>query len=489
MIIGGLDVGTTGCKLTAYDDRGNFIYNSYMEYEVSRMDGEHEIHAGAIYDAVCSVLKDTASHCELSAIGVTTFGEAFVALDENDNVLLPTMLYTDPRGEKQCKTLCTALGEDRIIQIAGVKPHQMYSLPKVMWIKENLPEVYSRTKRILLMEDYIVYMLTGNACIDYSLAARTMAFDIRNRCWSKEIFEASGVDMSLFSEIVAPFNIAGVIKDDVVRELGISEGIKIVNGAHDQVAAAIGSGVLSVGQAVDGTGTVECITPVFDSIPESKELYDMGYCVVPFVFDGTYVCYAFSYTGGAAIKWFRDNFANNKSYRELDGSIKDKPTGILIMPHFAGAATPYMDTGSRAAVVGLTLEHDSSDFYKALMEGVTYEIMMNISKLEAFGIHPEKLYATGGGASSDVWLGIKADILGRTIVSLKAKEAGTCGTCMMTGVAAGIFKDLFEAKEYFVQENETFMPNKDKEEEYMRYYKAYCGIYDAVRPIIKEMHE
>lgn len=489
MIIGGLDVGTTGCKLTAYDEKGNFVYNSYREYEVSRLGGEHEIDAASIYSAVCDVISDTAGKYELYALGVTTFGEAFVALDEDDSILLPTMLYTDPRGSEECDRLCSKLGEKALIEISGVKPHQMYSLPKVMWIKNNLGDIFSRVKRILLMEDFIIYMLTGNAVIDYSLAARTMAFDIRSKCWSREIFDAAGIDADLFSTPVAPFNIAGEIRAEVCKKLGLTKTIKIVNGAHDQVAAAVGSGVLEVGKAVDGTGTVECVTPVFDKIPENEELYTEGYSVVPFVFENTYVCYALSYTGGAAIKWFRDNLSSEKSYAALDASVSDNPTGILIMPHFAGAANPYMDNGSKAAFLGVTLETTGADFYKALMEGVTYEMMTNIRHLESFGIKPEKLYATGGGASSKVWLQIKADILNLPVVSLNAKEAGACGTCMMVGVATGLFSDLFEAKKYFVQENETFMPNKDRVAVYGKYYNAYRKIYDAVRPIIKELEE
>ena len=487
MIIGGLDVGTTGCKLTAYDDKGNFIYNSYKEYEVSRQSGEHEIDAAVIFDAVCEVIKDTAQKYELSAIGVTTFGETFTALDENDNVLLPSMLYTDPRGEKERKMLCEALGEEKLTYISGVKPHQMYSLPKIMWIKNNRPEVFAKIKRIMLMEDYIVYKLTGNAYIDYSLAARTMAFDIRNKCWSDEIFDAAGIDKNLLSTPVPAFNIAGEIKAEISEKLGIKNCVKIVNGAHDQVAAAVGSGVFEVGQAVDGTGTVECVTPVFDKVPESEKLYAEGYSVVPYVFDGTYVCYALSFTGGATLKWFRDNFSRDKSYAELDSAVKDEPSGILILPHFAGAANPYMDNGSKAVMIGLTLEHTDADIYKALMEGVTYEIMTNIEHLESFGIRPEKLYATGGGASSDVWLQIKADILNRPVTALLAKEAGACGTCMMTGVAIGIYKDLYEAKNVFVKEKKTFVPDSDSAKKYQKCYNAYKKIYDAVRPIVADI--
>ncbi len=487
MIIGGIDVGTTGCKLTAYDDKGTLVCDFYKAYEVSRKSGEHEIDAEIIFESVCDVIKNVSNKCELSAIGVTTFGETFVMLDENDNVLLPSMLYTDPRGEEECKKLCDVLGESRLIEISGVKPHQMYSLPKVMWIKNNRPDIFEKTKRILLMEDYIVYKLSGCASIDYSLAARTLGFDIRKKCWSDEIFNAAGIDKNLFSKPVAAFNVAGDLKENIAKSLGITSNIKIVNGAHDQVAAAVGAGVFEVGQAVDGTGTVECVTPVFDNIPENKKLYDEGYSVVPYVFDGTYVCYALSFTGGAVIKWFRDNFAENKSYKELDASVKEEPSGIIVMPHFAGAANPYMDNGSKAAILGLTLEHTDADLYKALMEGVTYEIMTNIEHLETFGITPKKLYATGGGASSDVWLQIKADILNRSITSLDAKEVGACGTCMMVGVAMGIYKNLYEAKEFFVKEKKTYTPCADNVEKYKKYYTAYKNIYRAIRPIISEV--
>ena len=486
MYIGGLDVGTTGCKLTVCDEKGEFVYNSYKEYEANRCGGEHEIDAERIFDAVCEVIGDTAAKYGIKAIGVTTFGETFVALDGNDKVLLPSMLYTDPRGGEETKELCEKLGEQTIISIAGVKPNRMYSIPKIMWIKKHKPEVYKNIRRIMLMEDYIVYMLTGTAQIDYSLAARIMGLDIRKKQWSNEIFSAAGIDVSLMSEPVRTGTLAGEVKPELAKRLGIEYRIQIVSGCHDQVAACIGAGVFAPGEAVDGTGTVECITPVFDSIPEQAEFYDKGYCAVPYVFDGTYVCYAFSFTGGAAVKWFRDNFGGERSYKELDDSAGQEPTGILIMPHFAGAATPYMDSGSKASVIGLTLEHTAGDIYKAVMEGVTYEIMLNIRELEAFGVKPQKLYATGGGARSRMWLQIKADILNRQIIALKAEEAGACGTCMLAATAIGIYKDLVSAKQAFVREGDTFLPDKEKTPRYEQLFDAYTRIYRPVRGIIKE---
>ena len=498
MLIGGLDIGTTGCKLTVYNERGRYVSNAYTEYDVSRVNGEHEIDADMIFEAVCRVIKETASN-HLSAIGVTSFGETFVALDENDKVLLPSMLYTDPRGEAEKEELCSKLGEEKLIYISGVKPHSMYSLPKIMWIKNNRPKIYGKIKRILLIEDFIVYRLTGRAYIDYSLAARTLGLDIRQKCWSNEIFYAAGIDVSLMSQPVKTGSLAGNVRPEMAQRLGISADVKIINGCHDQVAAAVGAGVFEVGSAVDGTGTVECVTPVFDKIPENKDLYNEGYSVVPYIFDNTYVCYALSFTGGAVLKWYRDNFARyeneiakeNKEnvYAMLDKNVHSGPGDILIMPHFAGAANPYMDNSSRAVIAGLTLEHTGYDIYKALMEGVTYEIMLNIEHLEGFGISLKKLVAAGGGASSDIWLQIKADILDRQITALAAKEAGACGTCMLTAVAIGVCENINEAKKLFVKEEKIFTPKPENTVKYHKNYKAYKKLYQAVRPIIKEVSD
>ena len=282
MYIGGLDIGTTGCKISVYDDKGSFVTNSYREYKVTRIEGDHSFDAEMIYDAVKEVIKEASGICEISAIGVTSFGESFVALDENDRALFPSMLYTDPHGEDECRALTEKFSEKRLIEISGVKPNAMYSLPKLMYLKANFPEKYAQIKRVLLMEDYIVYMLSGVAAIDFSLAARTMALDIRTRDWSREIFDAAGIDSSLFSTPVQAGNVAGEMLDKIKAELGIYHSLKIVNGSHDQVAATVGCGIFKPGEAMDGTGTVECIVPVFDSIPDNEALFEQGYSVVPF---------------------------------------------------------------------------------------------------------------------------------------------------------------------------------------------------------------
>lgn len=494
-MLGGIDIGTTGCKITIYENDGTFLYRAYRDYPVSRNIGEHEVRAEYIWNGVKEVIADASlKYPEIAAIGITSFGESCVLLDEQDEPVRPVMLYTDPRGTVECEELTSVMGSEAIERIAGVKPHSMYSLPKVMWIKKNHPEEYAKTRHILMMEDYVVYMLTGNAVIDYSLATRSMAFDISGLKWSDEIFAAAGIEKSLFSIPVIGGTSAGNVKKELAEELGLQPDVVIVPVGHDQVAAAIGAGVFETDCAVDGAGTVECITPVYEGIPKGSAMVEGNYAVVPYVLPGKYVTYAFSYTGGALISWYINQMAKGEKmqaekhgksvYEILEQGMKDEPTGILVLPHFAGAATPYMDVDAKGAVIGLTVEHTTSDLYQAMMEGVVYEMMLNMEYLKKAGISPEKLRATGGGASSKVWMQMKADMLNVPITSLGSAEAGAAGCAMMAGIAVGVFENLEEAAEKLITEKETYYPREAWHKAYEKHYERYRKLYQAVRPLI-----
>lgn len=492
MIIGGLDVGTTGCKIALYNEEYKLLDTYYCEYNATHKNGQHEIDFGDVKSGVISLLKKAAEKFKVDALGVTSFGETFALLDENDSILTPSMLYTDPRGKEECDFLCSKLGEDYLTLITGVKPHPMYSIAKIMWHKNNNSETFKKCRRILLGEDFIVYSLTGIAQIDYSLAARTGAFDIEKKCWVDEIFSVAGIDTALMSKPAPTGAVAGKITEEIKKELGIDYDITIVNGCHDQIAGMIGSGVFETNQAMDGTGTVECIPVILKEKPTDLKFYEGGYSVVPYL-DGLYACYAFSFTGGATLKWFRDNFAElewqnaekegKNVYAVLDSRAPSKPTGILVLPHFAGAATPYMDNDSKAAFVGVTLETSKLDLYKALMEGTSYEMLLNFNCLNTQTEKIEEIRATGGGAMSDVWLQIKADILNTEITALSCKEVGCAGTVALSGVAVGSFKSLKEAASKMATVRKVFSPNSENKTEYAALYKKYANLYNAVKSL------
>ena len=263
------------------------------------------------------------------------------------------------------------------------------------------------------------------------------------------------------------------------------------------MAAAVGAGVFDSDQAVDGAGTVECITPVYDGLPELEVMYNGNYAVVPYVIPGKYVCYAFSYTGGALIQWCVDTLAKKEkelarergiSVNEmLEGKVEgqiEEPTGLLVLPHFAGAATPYMDTGSKGAIVGLSTDTSVSDIYRACMEGVVYEMLLNMEYLEDSGTCFRMLHATGGGARSEVWMQMKADMLNLPITALNTADAGTVGSAMLTGIAAGCFRDLQDAAEHMVEKKKVYEPDPKMHEKYREVYERYRKLYQAVRPLV-----
>ena len=500
MKIGGLDIGTTGCKLTVFDENGRYLGRAYRDYPVRRGEDAQTLDASALMDGVYGVIREiTSKYPDLDGFGVTSFGETFVLTDEKGTPLEDCLLDTDKRGAEECRLLEEKLGSRHIAEISGVRPHEMYSLPKLMWVRKHQPDIYAGAKHVFLIEDYVVFMLTGIARIDYSLATRTMAFDIRKLDWSDEIMEAAGIDRTLFAKPVPTGTPAGKITAAIAEKTGLSPSTVIVSISHDQISAAVGAGVFDADTAVDGAGTVECLTPVYDKVPDMEPMYEGNYAVVPYVVPGMYVTYAFSYTGGALIQWYTQTLAEKekeladaegisvneyleREYAERHGV--DIPSGLLVLPHFAGAATPYMDTGSKGAIVGLTAASTTADIYRGCLEGVVYEMCLNAEHLKGSGVHYRRIHATGGGAKSELWMQMKADMLNIPVDALETSDAGTVGSAMLTGVALGCFRDLKEASEKMVSVRKTYEPRPEMHEKYMKIYSCYRRLYDAVRPLV-----
>ncbi len=510
MKIAGLDIGTTGCKCTVFDENGLELGKAYRDYPVKRRVSGHEIDVSALMNGVYGVITEMASAFpDIAGIGVTSFGETFVLTDGKGEPLAPAMLYTDPRGAAEGEELiqCFGGGDEgakRIAQMTGVVPHEMYSLPKIMWQKKHNPELFRKCKHIFLMEDYVIYCLTGNAQIDYSLATRSMAFDIHSLSWSREMFDAAGIDMNLMSKPVPSGTDAGCITDAAAGRTGLSASTRMISISQDQVAAAVGAGAFDGSVGVDGAGTVQCLTPIFDNMPDVEKMMDGKYVIVPYVIPGKYVTYAFSYTGGALVQWCTESIAKKEretagklgisvneylenlyaDERRRDGLEIEGPSGMLLLPHFAGAATPYMDTGSKGALVGMTMTTTTADIYRACMEGITYEMYLNYKNVISSGAAPRILHATGGGARSAVWMQMKADVMGIPIAALKTVDAGTVGSAMLTGIALGVFKNLDDAAKRMIVKTVTYEPREEYHELYMDVFKRYEKLYGAVRGLI-----
>lgn len=485
----GIDIGTTCCKCQLFSEKGEILEYKVKEYGFLKRDGFNYVDIDAIWQNVKGMIKEVAKTNEISSICISSLGESFVLLDDDDNVLFYPMLYTDSRGEDEAKEILEKIGGERAFKITGVLPHSMYSISKILYIKNNYPEVFAKAKKVMLVCDYVGYLLSGKRVIDYSLASRTGAFDVSALEFSNEILLAFGLDKDLFSKPMRAGAIVGEIKSEIIDELSVKGNPVLVLGSHDQVCTSIGAGALSNGDAVDGMGTVECITVLFDKKPEDYDMGKMGYPCVPYAVEGLYCTYILNYSCGSTINWFKKEIMHEYKEEEknffdyLEGKMKDGPTGILTLPYFGGASTPYQDLSAKGAIVNLTTTTTDADVYKSIMEGTAFEMCFNAETVKTFGIDLKNIVATGGGANSKTWMQIKADVQNVSIKTLRSSEGGLCGTVMLSAVALGSIENLEKAREIFVRYNAEFIPNKDKNLAYQNDYAKYKKLYKCIKEV------
>lgn len=476
-----VDVGTTGCKCQLFSDTGEILTYLFYEYDTLRLDGESYVNVAAVEATLREMLHSVGERFAIDSLAVSSLGESFVLLDEEDRILFHPMLYTDPRGEAEAEQIRQTVGEQRAFAVSGAIPHSMYSLSKLLYIKNTAPDVYARARKVMLIGDYLGYLLTGERVIDYALAARTGAFDVERKCFSDEMLAPFGIDRSLFSEPRCAGSKVGRLKP----EWGVDA--TLVLGSHDQVCAALGAGALESGDAADGMGTVECLTAVFDRKPDDVRMGRLGYSCVPYAVDGKYCVYLLNYSCGSAVKWLRKkilhgycgNAADFFSY--MEERIGDGPSGILVLPYFSGASTPYQDLNAKGVFVNLTTQTEDCELYRALMEGTAMEMRLNAETVALFGISVRRLVATGGGANSAKWIGIKAEIQGVPIKVLRSSESGLCGCALLQAVAMGKAKDLYAARDIFVRYAAEYIPSGRNE--YEEQYKKYKKLYHTVKEL------
>ena len=483
-----IDVGTTRCKCQLFDDSGNVLEYIAKDYEFKKVSGEIYADADAIIDNVKSMVKAVAKNHEFNSVAVSSFGESFVLLDKDDKILFYPMLYTDIRGEEQARRVAETFGNDELFKITGITAHSMYSLYKLLWIKENYPEVYEKADKVLLIGDYIGYKLTGKRVIDYALASRTGVFDVEKKIFAKEILDKVGVPEKLFSTPMQTGSIVGELSNDIKTELGISGNPVLVLGSHDQICSALGAGVINAGSAVDGMGTVECIVVPFKEKSNDINIGKQGYPIVPFV-NGLYCTYILNYSCGSAVGWFNKNIMHGYSaeekdfYAYMEKNMTDKPTGVLVLPYFGGASTPYQDMNVKGAILNLTTQTSDAETYQAIIEGTIMEMKLNAEVTKQYGMEITELTATGGCSNSDKWMQLKADIQGVPVRTLRSSEGGLCGCAMLQAVALNGVKDLEKAKETFVKYVKHFTPNEERGKQYLEQYKKYKKLYHAIKEV------
>lgn len=497
MAVAGLDIGTGGCKCTVFADNGKISTYSYREYSTERSsDGFIELNPDLVWNSVCHVLQQAGEQHkgdQIEALCITSFGETGVFIDENGNPLRNSLMYTDFRGEEQSSQYEKKLGAEFIASRSGHSPHPMYSVSKIMWVRDNEPEIYKNTKSFLQYADYILFKLSGEKYVDWSLASRTCLFNIKEKVFDSILIEAAGIEGKLLPKPIQTGEIVGEIKAHIAQQLGLNQNMKLLLGGHDQISAALGGGVLLPGQAVNGIGSVDCITPLFDHPIINKRMTESGFGCIPYMIPDHYVTYAFNYSGGAMLKWYMDNFGKavlcksghgeSDSYAFMEMNAPSDPTDLLVLPHIQGAATPYMDTEAIGAIIGLDINTEAYSLFRGILEGVAYEARVNLDALKKAGINVSRITACGGGSRSPMWMQIRADIFNMPVDVLEFEEAGTLGAAILAGTACGIYKDISDGTANLVRIKKTYYPNDKNRDTYNMKYEKYKRIYNSVRNI------
>jgi len=496
MSLVGLDVGTTGTKAVVVDSHGGILGESYREYPLhTPKPGWNELDPVEVWSAVRAVLGEAVARAgdadPVRAIGISSQGEAGVALAADGTILARSQVSFDQRSTPQCESWAADFGAERTFEITGQPVHPMYTLPKLIWMRENEPGFAERLWRFLCFEEYVIYQLTGELAASWALASRTMAFDVRRKCWSKEILDAAGFSESIFAPPLPSGTRVAEVKPDVADALGLPAGIVVATAGHDQPCGAFGAGIVRAGVAVDGTGTVECITPAFSEPVLNETMRRNSFCCYPHTVRDLYVTLAFCFAGGSLLRWFRDTLGAEEMaearrtgqdvYDLIVGRATPGPISVLALPHFAGAGTPYFDAGSKGAFVGLTLGTTRGDLIKALLDSVTFEMRVNLERLDAAGVSIDELRAIGGGAKSPTWLQLKADIFGKSVTALDVTEAPCLGAALCAGLAVGEYASAGEAVAAAVHDGRRYEPDSAMHERYLEKYEAYKALYPALQ--------
>ena len=491
MISLGIDIGGTGCKCVAFRSDGTQLALSYREYAVPA--GTVNLPPVILSDSVEKVIAECVEKLEnkdeVKVITVSSFGESFVAVDDRGNALTDILMYFGNTESQAFTDLVEKIGTEKFMRIARILPDASYSLSKILYTQQ----VAERPVwKYLFIAGYVCYRLSGKAVADIPLACRSLLYDVENRCWSKELLDECGIDERTLPEVMPAGTPVGCLLPEVAAAMGLSSDVKVVIGAHDQIVNALGAGVQNIGDAVDTSGTCECITPLFGQIPQDLDFQYNNFACVPYLEDRGYVTYAYNISAGSVVRWYRDALgqylraeAEQKGvsiYDLLNELCPADPTDLMVLPFLQGmGGTPDVDPRATGLIAGLTTQTRLPDIYRAVLEGVTFEMRYNQEKLEDNGVRLERLYACGGGAKSPAWLQIKADILGCDIIPVKSDETGAMGSAIL-GLAAVTGEAPFEIARRFWKYGDPIHPIERNKEIYDKKYAQYR----TLRRIYKE---
>lgn len=452
----GIDIGTTSLKAAVFNEKLEEIKTAAVDYTLETKGVFAEFSAEKYWEITKEGISLAADGLKIDALSTDTQCETLILTDENGNPVRKAIVWVDNRAEEEAKIIEEHFGRKKAYEITG-QPEITATWPasKLLWVKRNEPDVWVKTKKIFLLEDYIIYKMTGEFATEKTLQSSSFYFNVKTGDWWDEMLEFLGINRNMLPKLY-----------DSGKKIGTYNGAAVVTGAMDQVSGAIGAGVIKKGVVSEMTGTTMVLFVPTDEMPEFNEN-----SIIPchYNYDGKFALLLWTSVAGMALKWFKNNFCEDFGFKELDEmaeKISPGADGLTMLPHLCGSTMPKYNPEAKGAFYGIGLEHTRAHFARCVMESVACMLKANLDYL---GIDMKEIRLMGGGAKSDLWNQIKADMTKKTLLTLKNKETACLGSAVLAAVGIGAFESVEKACE-LIELDKKYEP---KGVDYTEVYKRY----------------
>ncbi len=499
MYLIGIDLGTSGTKTVLFDTEGNVVNTATCEYPMQQpQNGWAEQDPADWYHAAVQTLRtvtDGIDKSQIAGIGIAGQMHGLVMLDADNEVIRPAILWCDNRTAAECEEITRLVGKDDLMRITASPAVASFTAAKILWVKKHEPENFAKCRHILLPKDYVRFMLTGVYATDVSDASGMQLMDIQNRCWSDLVLQRLGIERELLPDLYESPDVTGYITQEAAALTGIPERVPVVAGAGDNAAAAVGTGVVCDGKAFATIGTSGVVYAHTDrmTVDEAGRVHTFC-CAVP----GAWHVMGVTQAAGLSLRWFRDQFCQIESacadtmqtdaYVLMDQEAEQSPAGcnhLVFLPYLMAERTPHLDPDCRGVFFGLSAMHTKADLIRAVMEGVIYSLRDCCEVLKELGVLPDDMAACGGGAVSQLWRTMMADIFQMPVKTLCSKEGPALGAAILAGVGVGIYQNVQDGCDRTIHTKAVILPHTDDQQAYDAAYQVYRALYPSLKDVYK----
>ena len=478
----GVDLGTSAVKLLLMDENGKIHKIVSKEYPLYfPQPGWSEQKPEDWFAQSMEGIKELTAECDKTQVKGISFGgqmHGLVALDENDGVIRPAILWNDGRTGKQVEYLNNVIGKEKLSKYTANIAFAGFTAPKILWMKENEPENFARICKIMLPKDYLAYKLSGSFCTEYSDASGMLLLDVEHKCWSKEMMEICDITEEQLPQLYESWEVAGTLKEDVAAELGLAADVKVIAGVGDNAAAAVGTATVGDGGcniSLGTSGTLFISSEKF-GVDDHNALHSFAHA------DGNYHLMGCMLSAASCNKWWMDDILKTTDYAwEQKGITGLGENRVFYLPYLMGERSPHNDPDARAAFIGMSMDTTREDMTLAVLEGVAFGLRDSLEVARSIGVAPKRTKICGGGAKSPLWRKIIANVMNMNVDIIESEEGPGYGAAILAAVGCGVFPSVEEAAKRLVKVVATEEPEAELVEKYEERYQKFKKFYPALK--------